>query len=90
MGVEASVELARPFAEVVKCKIGPLRSIYLYLLVDSVISGPKSRVDSVISHYMEGEYDFGIDCSVVMSITGYEIDDAKDLLQAHSKNDSGM
>lgn len=44
----------------------------------------------MISHYLEGEFDFGIDCGVVMNITGYEIDDAKDLIAAHSKNDTGM
>lgn len=54
------------------------------------IAGPKSRLDSVITHYLDGEYDFGVDCGVVMSITGYEIDDAKELVNAHSKNESGM
>ncbi len=55
-----------------------------------VFVGPKNRVDSVIKAYHEGEYDFGVDYNVVMSITGYDIEEAKELLAAHSKNDSGM
>jgi len=55
-----------------------------------VLLGPKNRVESAIKAYYEGEYDFGIDTNVVMSITGYEADEAKELLAAHSKNDSGM
>eukprot|EP01040_Poterioochromonas_malhamensis_P007243 gene7243-7817_t len=51
---------------------------------------PKNRVDSVIKAYHEGEYDFGVDYNVVMSITGYDIEEAKELLAAHSKNDSGI
>lgn len=52
--------------------------------------GPKTRVESVIKSYAEGEYDFGIDYQVIMNITGYDPDDAKELLKLHSKNDSGM
>lgn len=53
-------------------------------------TGPKTRVESVIKAYNEGEYDFGIDYQVIMNITGYEVEEAKDLVKAHSKNDSGM
>lgn len=52
--------------------------------------GPKGRVDAAVKAYFEGEFDFGIDAAVVMSITGYDIDEAKDLIAVHSKNDSGM
>ncbi len=54
------------------------------------LTGPKTRVESVLKAYNEGEYDFGIDYTVVMNITGYEIDDAKELIKVHSKNESGM
>jgi len=54
------------------------------------LQGPKSRVESVIQSYNDGEYDFGIDYSVVMNITGYEMDAAKDLVQAHNRNDTGL
>ncbi len=47
-------------------------------------------MESVVKSYHEGEYDFGIDHSVVMSLTGYEADEAKELLGALAKNDSGM
>ncbi len=60
-----------------------------WILIISFL-GPKNRVDSVIKAYHEGEYDFGVDYNVVMSITGYDIEEAKELLAAHSKNDSGM
>jgi hypothetical protein len=43
----------------------------------------------VIKAYNEGEYDFGIDYTVIMNITGYDIDDAKELIKLHSKNESG-
>jgi hypothetical protein len=68
-----------------------LDGLYFFLCIFFLVClGPKNRVESVIKAYHEGEYDFGIDYNVVMSITGYDIEDAKDLLAAHSKNDSGM
>lgn len=42
-----------------------------------------------LSFYI-GDYDFGIDYKVVMHITGYDEKHAKDLINAHSKNNSGM
>lgn len=53
-------------------------------------TGPRARIESVLKNYQEGDYDFGIDTNAVMNITGYEMDDAKDLLSSLSKNDSGM
>ncbi len=55
-----------------------------------VFLGPKSKVESVIQSYNDGEYDFGIDYSVVMNITGYDENDARELIQAHNKNDTGL
>ena len=49
-----------------------------------------SRVSEVLRGYHEGEYDFGIDYTVIMNLTGYNIDEAKGLVAAHAKNDSGM
>eukprot|EP01038_Epipyxis_sp_PR26KG_P004119 gene4119-5872_t len=51
---------------------------------------PKARVESVIKAYQDGEYDFGIDYSVIMNVTGYDVEEAKELCQAHSKNDTGI
>jgi len=51
---------------------------------------PKSKVESVIQSYNDGEYDFGIDYSVVMNITGYDNDAAKELVQLHNRNDTGL
>ena len=85
MGVGGSVELPKHFADITKCTFSTL---YLSFLM--IIIGPKTRVESVVKAYNEGEYDFGIDHNVIMNITGYEVDDAKDLVKAHQKNDSGM
>lgn len=52
--------------------------------------GPWSRVVSVVKAYNDGEYDFGIDYTVVMAITGVNMDEAQALITAHSRNDSGM
>jgi len=70
MGVGGSVELAKPFSEILKW--------------------PRVRIESVLKNYQEGDYDFGIDTNAVMNITGYEMDDAKELLSSLSKNDSGI
>jgi hypothetical protein len=44
----------------------------------------------VIRTYCEGEYDFGIDESVVVAVTGADSEEARQLVMAHSRNDSGM
>ena len=54
------------------------------------ITGPWTRVDSAIDAYTTGDYDFGIDASVIMTLTGYDADKAKNLVQNHTKNDIGM
>ena len=54
------------------------------------LSGPWTRASSVIRTYSEGEYDFGIDENVVVSITGCDGEEARQLIIAHSRNDSGM
>jgi hypothetical protein len=55
-----------------------------------VVAGPKARVDGMVKSYYDGEYDFGIDQSIVMSLTGYEAEDAKELVAAMSKSEAGM
>lgn len=54
------------------------------------VLGPKSKIESVIQSYNDGEYDFGIDYSVVMHITGYDVEASKELIKAHNKNDTGL
>jgi hypothetical protein len=56
----------------------------------SVCIGPKSKVESSVKAYNDGEYDFGIDYTVVMNITGYDTDESRELVKAHSKNNSGI
>lgn len=85
MGVGGSVELPKHFSDITKCT-----SYLCYLVLGLLFVGPKTRVESVVKAYNEGEYDFGIDYNVIMNITGYEADDAKELVKAHQKNDSGM
>ena len=45
---------------------------------------------SLIKEYKDGEYDFGVDQTVVMTLTGLNLDESKVLLKSFSKNDSGM
>eukprot|EP01039_Chlorochromonas_danica_P018470 gene18470-22215_t len=48
----------------------------------------RSRLDSVIQGYSDGEYDFGIDLAALKSITGYDNDEAKELQQVLVKNEN--
>lgn len=54
------------------------------------VIGPWNRAMGVVKSYTDGEYDFGVDYSVLMAITGLGIDEAKELLAAHTQNDTGM
>jgi hypothetical protein len=88
MGADASVELSKPFGDIAKCE-------NTNILQDLIINfclfvGPRARVESAFRNYLEGEYDFGIDIAAIKSITGYDSDEAKELLSALSKNDAGM
>lgn len=47
-------------------------------------------MESVIKAYHEGEYDFAIDHTIVMNITGYDADEAREMVQLHTKTESGM
>lgn len=51
-------------------------------------AGQRTRLDSVIQGYTDGEYDFGIDLAALKSITGYDNDEAKELQQVLTKNDN--
>lgn len=64
--------------------------LLFHLITNCSTLGPKTRVESVIKSYTEGEYDFGIDYQVIINMTGYEPEDAKELIKLHSKNESGM
>lgn len=45
---------------------------------------------AVMREYADGDYDFGIDYSVIMSVTGLDLDDAKIVVSTLCKNDTGM
>lgn len=45
---------------------------------------------AVIREYNDGDYDFGVDYSVIMGITGLGLDDAKYIVSNMGKGDSGM
>ena len=53
-------------------------------------SWPSQRVSSMLKAYVDGEYDFGIDHTVVMSLTGLNFADAKVLVKALCKGDSSI
>ena len=91
MGVSQSTDLPFHFQKVSECKAFFSLSYFLFLIYSFILTvGPKSKVESVIQSYNDGEYDFGIDYSVVMHITGYDENDARELIQAHNKNDTGL
>lgn len=54
--------------------------------LSEVPSWPFSRAQSIVKAYLDGEYDFGIDYTVVMSITGLGMDAAKAMTDLHIKN----
>lgn len=47
-------------------------------------------MQAVLREYSDGDYDFGIDYSVIVTITGLDIDEAKAITTSMAKNDSGM
>lgn len=51
---------------------------------------PYPRVTSTIKAYETGEYDFGIDHTVIMTLTNGSLDEAKILLKAFTRNESGV
>ena len=53
-------------------------------------SWPSPKVGSAIKAYETGEYDFGIDHTVIMTLTGLPLDDSKVLVKAFSRNQSGV
>ena len=53
-------------------------------------SWPFPRVTSTIKSYEQGEYDFGIDHTVIMTLTNVPLEESKVLLKAFSRNDSGV
>jgi len=53
-----------------------------------VPSWPFTRAQSIVKAYLDGEYDFGIDYTVVMSITGLGMDAAKAMTDLHVKSGS--
>jgi hypothetical protein len=51
---------------------------------------PSQRVSSMLKAYVDGEYDYGIDHTVVMSLTGLNLQEAKVLVKALSKGDTSV
>ena len=42
----------------------------------------------MINNYNEGEYDFGIDYSIITHITGLDVEESQELVKSHGRNDS--
>jgi hypothetical protein len=49
---------------------------------------PAPKVSAMIKSYIDGEYDYGIDHTVVMALSGLNLDESKVLVKALSKGDS--
>ena len=52
--------------------------------------GPWARIQALLKAYVDGEYDFGIDQAIVMSLVGCDAAEATAIIQSHAKNDSGI
>ena len=52
--------------------------------------GPWSKDLAVLREYADGDFDFGIDYSVIVGISGLDLDDAKFIVSSMGKGDSGM
>lgn len=89
MGASPSTELGPQFEAIKQCMKRLLYTNKGWLLLFA-IAGPWTRAASVMRTYSEGEYDFGIEESVVVAITGVESGEARELIAAHSRNDNGM
>lgn len=55
-----------------------------------ITSWPTAKVISLTKEYKDGEYDFGIDHTVIMTLTGLTLEESKVLLKSFAKNDSGV
>jgi len=47
-------------------------------------------VIAVLREYADGDFDFGIDYSVIVGITGLDLDDAKFIVSNMGKGDGGV
>ena len=50
-------------------------------------SWPSQKVSALIKAYVDGEYDYGIDHTVVMALTGFSLESSKVLIKALSRGD---
>jgi hypothetical protein len=52
--------------------------------------GSWTKVIAVLREYADGDFDFGIDYSVIVGITGLDLDDAKFIVSNMGKGDGGV
>lgn len=70
--------------------MGVESSVELPPQLNQITKWPRSRIESTLQFYHDGEYDFGIDFHVLMNITGLDIEDAAIVHKLHLKSDSGI
>jgi len=51
---------------------------------------PWVKGTTVLKTYTDGEYDFGVDFALIMTLTGLSVDEAKSMIRSHAKNDTGV
>ena len=71
-------------------EMGVSGSVQLQDHFSSVQTWPWSKATTVLKTYTDGEYDFGIDFALIMSLTGMSVDEAKAMVRSHAKNDTGV
>lgn len=56
----------------------------------SIQNWPSSKATSILKTYTDGEYDFGIDFALIMTLTAMNVEESKAMIRSHAKNDTGV
>jgi hypothetical protein len=95
MGVNGSSDLHPAYTKMMQCK-WTLLSFYILLCLLVILAfvlwsiGSWTKVIAVLREYADGDFDFGIDYSVIVGITGLDLDDAKFIVSNMGKGDGGV
>lgn len=56
----------------------------------NIISWPWTKVVAVLREHADGDFDFGVDCSVIMGVTGMDVEEARTIVNTLCKNETGL
>jgi hypothetical protein len=66
--------------------------LYFFLKLSFIHYSPlghRSKLDWVVRSYHEGRFEFKLDCSIIMNLTGSSLEVAKQLVRSHELRKSG-